>query len=350
MWRLLLGTALGGSGFGGTTAHSDTWEPEAPRADDEVPAPIFFGDVEDDFPAAVGLGAYGFTVCSGSLITPRLVLTAGHCGSDIDLEVVVAFGEAFFGTLATEPDHVRSFADMVVHPDYVPLVSSPLGGTLGEFDVAVLELAEDAPVDPIWFRTESLKPRAAEGSEVVSVGFGLTDTSTFTGGEKHSAALIVDELDPMFLVSNSATNDEGANICSGDSGGPQYHQEEDGTWLQWAVHSWGDTSCLVQSGSTRTDVVGEWILDQVEAVHGSRDRCEVNGHYGDGVCDRFCDDFDPDCEVVPFEDAVAAATAAGELRAGGCNSAPIGGFTGAAVVLLALARRRPSPVRTTMTR
>ena len=56
----------------------------------------------------------------------------------------------------------RGFVGAVVHPDYVPLTNGVLGQTLGENDVAVLILAEDAPVEPVWFRTEPLKEHKTE--------------------------------------------------------------------------------------------------------------------------------------------------------------------------------------------
>ena len=43
----------------------------------------------------------------------------------------------------------------------------------------------------------------------------------------------------------------------------------------------------------------------IHATHGTRDLCEANGWYGDGMCDGDCDDVDPDC--VPEEDYEARA-------------------------------------------
>jgi hypothetical protein len=63
------------------------------------------------------------------------------------------------------------------------------------------------------------------------------------------------------------------------------------------VHSWASTSCMGESGSTRTDVVAGWVLEQVASVHGSDDRCVAWDLYDDGVCDENCDDVDPDCVV-----------------------------------------------------
>lgn len=295
------------------------------------PSAIVNGVVEEGYPAAVGLGAFGFTVCTGSLITPRLVLTAAHCGADLPIELVVQVGRAFFGTDAAAPDADLGFVDAAIHPDY-----QPLNGTfLGENDVSVLELATDAPVDPVWFRTEAFKPNQTEGSPVISVGFGLDEN----GGSsiKRSAPLVVGSVDPVFLISYSSGNENNANICSGDSGGPQYHLEEDGTLLQWGVHSWGDLDCVYESGSTRTDQVGNWILAQVERVHGTTDRCAIFGQYGDGVCHEDCAEVDEDC-VEPSD-----ALAEGEEARGGCgcaNAGSLSGFASLAVAIGLLARRR----------
>jgi hypothetical protein len=184
------------------------------------------------------------------------------------------------------------------------------------------------------------------GAKVLSVGFGITDVSGAGSGVKRSAMLTIDRYDNMFIHSDSATNENNANICSGDSGGPQYaFDEETGLWEQWAVHSWGDSNCVATSGSTRTDVIADWLLEQIEEVHGTRDRCEINDRYDDGVCDTFCDTLDPDCVEIPDPLNDGKATTDGEIDArGGCgcdtNSAPVGGWLIGLVVLLSASSRR----------
>jgi MYXO-CTERM domain-containing protein len=174
----------------------------------------------------------------------------------------------------------------------------------------------------VWINTTDLKPNDAIGEIVTSVGFGLTETGD--SGQKRSAPLVVADLDPMFLISNNNENENGANICSGDSGGPQFHDDPEGPdgtpgeRLQWAVHSWGDLDCRFTSGSTRTDVVADFILDQVEAVHGTRDFCAIMGRYDDGICQTTCDEPDPDCEI---DDAAADGA---EAKGCGCDTGGAG--------------------------
>jgi hypothetical protein len=263
-----------------------------------------------------------------------VVLTAAHCSADFDISLVVSLGEAYVGTSSTNPDHILKFVDVEVHPDYEPLTSF----TTGEYDLALLVLSEDAPVEPIWFRTKRLKD-AQVGSEVVSVGFGLTETGS--SGEKRSATLVVDTINDMFVESMAATNDNEATICSGDSGGPQFFQNEDGTWEQWAVHSWADQGCEQLSGSTRVDVASDWILAKIEEVHGTTDQCAVMGRYGDGLCDETCDDIDPDCQSADPAATASSSSLDDDSSSGGCSSTgALPTSMGVWVGLLALARRR----------
>jgi len=262
--------------------------------------PIVNGEEEHGFESVVTIGAdingNRMSLCSANLIAPRVLLTAGHCGDGIPIELVVGLGQAFFGHSIEDPDLQIGFEDMEIHPGYVPLQNGP-GGTLGEYDLNVMILAEDAPYRPTLFRTDEIVDDDLD-AEMVSVGFGITSSEGGGSGVKRSAVLTLDGYDDMFLLSDTSTNPDGGTVCSGDSGGPQFF-EADGEWIQGAVHSWSDVDCAIRSGSTRVDIVGDWLLDHIEEVHGSRDPCEFNGWYDDGQCDEFCEDEDPDCAPDP---------------------------------------------------
>ncbi len=298
-------------------------------------APVIGGQEESGFPSVVSLGAeFGsstVSMCSGNLITPRIVLTAAHCGEGIPESVIVKVGRAFFGADIEAYEHALGFEAYYGHPDYEELS----GWDLGANDVGVAILAEDAPVEPTFVNPIELTDDDI-GRAVKSVGFGVSNAAAGTGsGIKRSADLTLDDLQEQFLVSYAT--DDGTTICSGDSGGPQFI-DVDGVWVQAAVHSWADADCVTYSGSTRTDLVWDWVLDEVEAYHGSRDLCEINGWYDNAVCDTLCDEPDPDCFVDTGDPDTDGGGNGGK---GGCGCASGGAGVGVwfGLVLFGVVRR-----------
>lgn len=288
---------------GGLTSTANSTDSDRERllaAAPERETDIVNGVVETGFPATASLAFGTIHVCSASLITPRILLSAAHCG-DVTIDALKGLGRVHFGSETAASDVEQRVLDVYVHPDYEPLSEPDAVGfqTLGQYDLALVVMWEEVDIEPVWIRTEPMSENlfVTERPELVSVGFGITGPEANDAGLKRSATLTVDEIDEMWVYSSSETNENEAGICSGDSGGPQYHIREDGSLEQWAVHSWGDERCTTQSGSNRIDIAADWVMDTIEAVHGTRDLCAVNRRYGDGVCDVDCPEPDVDCEV-----------------------------------------------------
>jgi secreted trypsin-like serine protease len=306
----------------------------------DAPLSIVNGDNENGYPSTVAIGydAGGFrqSTCTASLITPTVLLTAGHCIEELPFpeDVLLEFGVAFLGPDIRDAE-VFAFKKIQVHPGY-----QSIGGFSGtpKDDYAIIELEEPIRgVDPVWFNTDELTDEVI-GTRLVSVGYGITDAATQQGGgRKRSAKIKISDVDGQFLVSETAGNPGEGNVCSGDSGGPQYFEDESGRLIQWSVHSWADQYCLFMSGSSRTDAVGDWILKQVDDVHGSTDFCALAGRYADGTCDEFCDLTDPDCLMAVGSGSGGAGGGAGS--GAGCDSTGAAGL-GWASLLALLARRR----------
>jgi hypothetical protein len=161
---------------------------------------IMYGTVTTAYPSVVELGyAEPFRpYCTGTVIGPRTVLTAGHCVGGEDP-----------GALAMRVDgRVVRARDLCTHPRF----DWPL------YDVALLHLAADAGVEPMPLA----RRRFAAGPATV-VGYGITESEDHDG-EKRVGVVRIDRCprhDPDLRTSSCQYVQLGeANACSGDSGGP----------------------------------------------------------------------------------------------------------------------------------
>jgi hypothetical protein len=197
------------------------------------PQPIVNGTDADEcqFPTVVRLSSG----CSGSLIAPNVVLTAGHC---LDPAIAmpttaVQLGESGAASVATVPV-VRCER----HPEYQGIEQQPVAQVL--FDVGFCELAQsvnDVPPIPILFGCDLDELQV--GTPLVIVGYGATsggnDTPTVGSGTKRFGNQTVEQVNDaegdLWMIGPEAAS------CYGDSGGPALMQLADGSWRLVAVAS-----------------------------------------------------------------------------------------------------------------
>jgi V8-like Glu-specific endopeptidase len=185
-----------------------------------VTSAIYQGDVEAGEPWVVAVhyprpGTSKLRLCTGSVIAPRVVVTAKHCVHDESPEDVwtpvaasaltVSIGHSMIdgGGIAREV----GVAGIRVTPG-----AYTLGDALAGDDLAVLVLDAVAGVDPVGVSTE---PPALD-DEVLIAGFGFTEDDVL--GVKHSGSAVVD----VVLEGTFETHGP-AWTCTGDSGGPALH-------------------------------------------------------------------------------------------------------------------------------
>lgn len=224
---------------------------------------ITFGEPDGELHPNVGLTLTDlpgdgelFLGCSGTLISPTVFLTAGHCTS-----FLAQFGTnktwiTFDSEYIPNKSVLRPVTGIATHPDYDPHTVFN--------DVGVIILAEPVPdVTPGILPPENLlgqmKASGALRDHVfVNVGYGATadfkgNPPTFPprdGVRRFSKSPYLN-LTPinLGLLGNHDATGEGS-ICGGDSGGPHFLGDSN---IIVSVTSWGDAVCRALDMSQRVD-------------------------------------------------------------------------------------------------
>lgn len=171
--------------------------------------------------------------CSGTLVSPTVVVTAAHCASGLATDrVAVSFASQYTasspveaGTLHADPDWNASAKDT--------------------HDVAVVVLDRASRIAPLSLPAAGLLDTAAtKQQQFTNVGYGYADrTFTFDGYRRVSTSSFT-SLDATTLK----LSENPGGVCFGDSGGPRLV----GSTVT-AVTSEGNKNCTGQSTSYRLD-------------------------------------------------------------------------------------------------
>lgn len=197
-------------------------------------APIIGGTPSDAAQDAVVLvlhydAASGFSgSCTGTLLTPDLVLTARHCVSSTDESAACAPDGSAIGGVVHE-DHPATTLYVFtgpMRPDFIAGTAHPIRGAevltdgamnLCNHDLALVRLESqvpDARVVPL-----RLDGAAIVGEPVTVIGWGVTDVEPSPTVRQQRDDVSVALLGPDTQIGSGEFRTT-LSVCSGDSGGP----------------------------------------------------------------------------------------------------------------------------------
>ena len=250
---------------------------------------IVGGNAETGHPAAGALIYDNEQSCTGTLIAPRVVLTAAHCLADFNSSQGHSF---YIGNDANDLSSgtVIEITELIPHAEFTNDGNS--------HDIGLVRLAEDAPINAVSFNSQEMDDSFI-GQNPLFVGYGVTSGQAEDSGLKRSVNVPITSFEAdgfRYAQPNTGT-------CFGDSGGPAL-LEVDGSLKVIGVTSWGDQDCAEFGVNTRTDLYTDFIECVVangedcggRVIDGSASNDNGPGGGNDGVPDDWCTDGDGYCD------------------------------------------------------
>lgn len=223
-------------------------------------------------------GKHGFA-CTGTVVAPRVVLTAAHCVEEVENGTITPPSEYALSTgiadpTKANPENVFHVVANHVFPGFDPGV---LHG-----DAAILILDRPTTAPSLAMAGSADAALYGGGAEVRLAGWGLTSASAkeqptnlrmtsmlvqTASSCRKSTRSFYRSFSPARQVCLIAA-DRASGGCFGDSGGPAIAQRADGTPVELGITSTGGPSCSTRLPNvlTRVDFVSTWVAEWIAAT------------------------------------------------------------------------------------
>jgi trypsin len=224
-------------------------------------------------------GKTGFA-CTGTVVAPRVILTAAHCVEDLERGRFTPAGNFAVATGTTSPgqalrENVFRVVDTHVFPGFDP------GNLRGDAGILVLDRPTAAPPIPLAGAADAAF--YAGGATAQLAGWGLTRPNVQRGASSLQATTMVVQppsacqqrtrrhypsFSPAGQLCALDVPAGKSGGCYGDSGGPAIGLRPDGSQVQLGVISTGGPFCNTKLPNvlTRADFIAPWVAEWIAAV------------------------------------------------------------------------------------
>jgi hypothetical protein len=208
--------------------------------------------------SAVMIVGAGGTFCTGTAVTPRVVLTAGHCIQPGVIYKIVEFDKS-------RTPWMLDVRNVVRHPqfDFKALLSHRATA-----DIALMFIAQPLPQQVAPAKLGKMERVPLVGETLSITGFGVAlpgDEKTSGTLRKATLAVTGKPGNLQVRLHDPATRNErpGLGACTGDSGAPVFSEGYIVGVVSWSTGPNNSAGCGGLTGVTPLSLYYNWITEQI---------------------------------------------------------------------------------------